>query len=132
MKTFLLEARQLTCIRDNRTLFSGLNFQLHGGHILLIEGVNGAGKTSLLRILTGLRQPDEGELFWNTESIENLAASFYQDVAYIGHNNGLKETLTAKENLKYAKALAVRALSIDESLQCGAHQFLKDVFEQIG
>ncbi|MEI7839205.1 MAG: cytochrome c biogenesis heme-transporting ATPase CcmA [Methylococcaceae bacterium] len=117
MPEFILEARQIACQRDNRTLFSGLNFYLHSGQILLIEGVNGAGKTSLLRILTGLRQPDEGELFWNNESIQDLAAAFYRDVAYIGHNNGLKDTLTAQENLQYAQALAVPTLSIDEALQ---------------
>lgn len=117
MPDFILEARQIACLRDERTLFSGLNFHLYSGQILLIEGVNGAGKTSLLRILTGFRQPDEGELFWNGDSIENLGAAFYQDVAYIGHNNGLKETLTAQENLQYAQALASPALSLDESLQ---------------
>ena len=117
MPEFILEARQIACYRDERTLFSCLNFHLHSGQILLIEGVNGAGKTSLLRILTGLRQPDEGELFWNDESIQDLAAAFYRDVAYIGHNNGLKDTLTAQENLQYAQALAVPTLSIDEALQ---------------
>ncbi|MEI7795521.1 MAG: cytochrome c biogenesis heme-transporting ATPase CcmA [Methylococcaceae bacterium] len=117
MPEFILEARQIACYRDERTLFSCLNFHLHSGQILLIEGVNGAGKTSLLRILTGLRQPDEGELFWNDESIQDLAAAFYRDVAYIGHNNGLKDTLTAQENLHYAQALAVPTLSIDEALQ---------------
>ncbi len=117
MPEFILEARQIACHRDDRTLFSSLNFHLHSGQILLIEGVNGAGKTSLLRILTGLRQPDEGGLFWNNESIQDLAAAFYRDVAYIGHNNGLKDTLTAQENLQYAQALAVPTLSIDEALQ---------------
>ncbi len=117
MSEFTLEARQLACQRDDRVLFSGLNFHLYSGQILLIEGVNGAGKTSLLRILTGLRQPDEGELFWNAQALDDLGAAFYQDVTYIGHSNGLKDTLTAQENLRYVQALATPALSIDESLQ---------------
>lgn len=116
MNTKKLEARNLSCIRDERVLFSGLNFRLSSGQVLLIEGRNGAGKTSLLRILTGFRKPDEGDLFWNNEAI-NDTQEFYQDTAYIGHNNGLKESLTAEENLRYAQALATSTLSIDDALE---------------
>lgn len=111
-----LEARELSCIRDERTLFNNLNFTLTSGQVLLIEGANGAGKTSLLRILTGFRKSDEGDLFWNDEAIDDTQA-FYQDTAYIGHNNGLKDTLTAEENLRYAQALAITALTIDDAME---------------
>lgn len=111
-----LEAKNLSCIRDERVLFNKLNFTLTSGQILLIEGVNGAGKTSLLRILTGFRKPDEGDLFWNELLIDNTQ-DFYQDTAYIGHNNGLKDTLTAQENLRYAQALASITITIDEALE---------------
>jgi heme exporter protein A len=116
MNTKKLEARNLSCIRDERVLFSDLNFTLISGQVLLIEGRNGAGKTSLLRILTGFRKPDEGDLFWNNEAIDDTQ-EFYQDTAYIGHNNGLKESLTAEENLHYAQALAISTLSIDDALE---------------
>ncbi|MDD5229231.1 MAG: cytochrome c biogenesis heme-transporting ATPase CcmA [Methylococcales bacterium] len=111
-----LEARQLCCIRDERVLFSELNFTLTSGQVLLIEGANGAGKTSLLRILTGFRKPDVGDLFWNNEAIDDTQ-EFYQDTAYIGHNNGLKDTLTAEENLHYAQSLAITTLTIDDALE---------------
>ncbi len=116
MNTKKLEARDLSCIRDERTLFENLNFILKSGQILLIEGRNGAGKTSLLRILTGFRQPDAGNLFWNEALIDDTQ-EFYQDTAYIGHNNGLKDTLTAQENLHYAQALATSTLTIDDVLE---------------
>jgi heme exporter protein A len=111
-----LEARELSCIRDERTLFNDLSFTLMSGQVLLIEGANGAGKTSLLRILTGFRKPDVGDLFWNDEAIDDTQ-EFYQDTAYIGHNNGLKDTLTAEENLHYAQALAITTLTIDDALE---------------
>jgi heme exporter protein A len=111
-----LEARELSCIRDERVLFSELNFTLKSEQILLIEGRNGAGKTSLLRILTGFRKPEAGDLFWNDEAIDDTQ-EFYQDTAYIGHNNGLKDTLTAEENLRYAQALAISTLTIDDALE---------------
>jgi heme exporter protein A len=116
MTTKKLEARELSCIRDERVLFSNLNFTLNSGQVLLIEGRNGAGKTSLLRILTGFRKPDSGDLFWNDEAIDDTQ-EFYQDTAYIGHNNGLKDTLTAEENLRYAQALAISTLTIDEAMK---------------
>ena len=110
-----LEAYQLSCVRDDRVLFSELDFTLSSGHVLLIEGANGAGKTSLLRILTGFRRAESGNLFWNEELIEN-SVHFYQDTAYIGHNNGLKVALTAQENLRYAQALSSTMLNIDEAM----------------
>jgi heme exporter protein A len=116
MTTKKLEARELSCIRDERVLFSNLNFTLNSGQVLLIEGRNGAGKTSLLRILTGFRKPDSGDLFWNDEAIDDTQ-EFYQDTAYIGHNNGLKDTLTAEENLRYAQALAISTLTIDDAME---------------
>ncbi|MDP3902455.1 MAG: cytochrome c biogenesis heme-transporting ATPase CcmA [Methylococcaceae bacterium] len=110
------EARQLSCIRDDRVLFSGLDFAVNGGQVLLIEGPNGSGKTSLLRILTGLRSPDEGELVWCGAAVSELEAVFYQDVAYVGHMNGMKDDLSVEENLKFAQALAIATLGIDEAL----------------
>jgi len=112
-----LQASQLSCIRDDRVLFSGLDFTVQSGQVLLIEGPNGSGKTSLLRILTGLRRPDQGNLFWCGDSVEELAAIYYQDVAYVGHMNGMKDDLSVTENLRYAQSLAVPTLSVNESLQ---------------
>jgi heme exporter protein A len=110
-----LEAINLCCIRDERVLFNDLNFVLESGQVLLIEGANGAGKTSLLRILTGLRKADVGQLKWNGEMIDDVSV-FYQAMAYISHHNALKTTLTAQENLQYAQSLTSATLSTDAVL----------------
>ena len=60
----LLETRDLSCNRNDRLLFEHLDFELEAGQMLVVEGPNGCGKTSLLRILTGLRLADSGELLW--------------------------------------------------------------------
>jgi heme exporter protein A len=111
-----LQAIELSCIRDDRVLFAGLNFQLQAGQILLLEGKNGSGKTSLLRILCGFREPDAGQVHWNNEAIND--SSYYADMAYVGHLDGIKKELTVLENLKVCLALGISGqYSIPEALK---------------
>ncbi len=63
----MLEARDLYCERDERTLFRGLSFTVEAGEWVQVTGGNGAGKTTLLRLLTGLARPDGGEVYWQGE-----------------------------------------------------------------
>jgi heme exporter protein A len=65
----LLSGQSLECSRDDRLLFRDLNFELESGQVLQIEGANGSGKTSLLRILCGLRMADAGQVLWRGENI---------------------------------------------------------------
>lgn len=116
MTAYLLQGSGLSCIRDDRVLFSELNFQLNAGQILLLEGKNGSGKTSLLRILCGFREPDAGEVRWGDEAINDSA--YYADMAYIGHLDGIKKELTVLENLKVSLALGVTGqYSISDALK---------------
>ena len=103
--TILLEASQLECIRDDRTLFSDLGFRLAPGEALILEGRNGSGKTSLLRILCGIRLPDTGTISWRGADIQRLGADYHQHIAYVGHRDGMKLDLTPRENLAMARAL---------------------------
>ncbi len=100
-----LSAQGLCCVRHDRRLFDALSFTLRDGEILQVEGANGSGKTSLLRMLCGLVQPDEGAILWDGADIQDARAEFLADVIYIGHAHGVKEELTARENLRFAQAL---------------------------
>jgi heme exporter protein A len=100
-----LEGRDLECIRDDRVLFSGLDFVLGSGQTLLLEGRNGSGKTSLLRILCGIRLPESGAVTWCGEDIFGLGPLYHEHVAYVGHRDGLKLDLTPMENLAMARGL---------------------------
>lgn len=99
-----LEGTDLSCIRDDKILFERLNFALYSGQVLLLEGKNGSGKTSLLRILCGFREPDTGQLRWCGEAVND--GQFYAQMAYVGHLDGIKKELTVLENLKMALALS--------------------------
>ncbi len=96
----------LECIRGDRVLFSNLNIEIRPGKILQIEGRNGCGKTSLLRLLCGVMMPSEGEILWKGANITRERADYYSDAAYLGHHNGIKGELTALENLHFAQALS--------------------------
>ena len=95
----MLEARELLCERDERTLFSGLSFTLNAGEWVQITGRNGAGKTTLLRLLTGLSRPDAGEVLWQGQPLHQVRDSYHQNLLWIGHQPGIKTRLTALENL---------------------------------
>jgi heme exporter protein A len=117
-KASALEAHNLSCVRDDRTLFENLSFRLQSGQILLLEGRNGSGKTSLLRLLCGMRQPDAGQILWNSEDIYQLGPEYFAHISYVGHKDGVKQDLTAYENLKLARGLGApnANISIDEAL----------------
>lgn len=114
-----LEIRNLSCTREDRALFSGLNFNLTSGHAIQIEGPNGSGKTTLLRMLCGLRLADEGEIYWNGLDINEERAAFLGNLNYIGHAHGVKGELTPLENLRVSQALVARnnRLPLDDALE---------------
>ena len=101
----LLQARDLECLRGECLLFSGLSFGVEAGQVLQIEGANGSGKTSLLRILAGLSRPSEGDIFWRGENVLDRRSTFFSEAAYLGHHLGLKGELTVSENLRFGLAL---------------------------
>ncbi len=102
----LLTVVDLECIRGDNLLFSGLNFSLYEGQLMQVEGANGSGKTSLLRILAGLSRSSEGQVLWDGEDILKQRAVYFAQVAYLGHTLGVKTDLSPLENLKIALALA--------------------------
>lgn len=113
--THSLEGKGLSCIRDDRVLFEQLAFELASGQVLLLEGKNGSGKTSLLRILCGFREPDAGEIRWCGDAVKD--SQFYAQMAYVGHLDGIKKELTVLENLKMSLSLSsAGTYSIDQAL----------------
>jgi heme exporter protein A len=101
----MLEAHGIACVRGNRRLFAGLSFRLEARRATRVLGENGAGKTSLLRIVAGLAPAESGELRWNGTPAAALGEEFRRELAYLGHANALKDDLTALENLDHALAL---------------------------
>lgn len=106
----MLTATGLSCVRGERRLFAGLDLAVGPGEWLHVQGENGAGKTSLLRILASLSPPAEGEIFWQGEPIRALGEEFRRALLFLGHHGAVKEDLTPFENLRLAAQLDGAAL----------------------
>ena len=89
----------LACQRGDKVLFHRVNLHIQASDFVQIEGHNGIGKTSLLRIIAGLASPLEGEVRWNSDAIAKQREAF--DLLYLGHQSGIKPELNAWENLRF-------------------------------
>lgn len=112
-----LQASQLAYAHGNRALFEGLDFEVGPGEALRIAGRNGSGKTSLLRLLCGLAQPLKGEVLWRGQSIHRHREVLHQALSYFGHAPGLKDDLSAWENVQFSAVLAGRACTRQQALE---------------
>jgi heme exporter protein A len=101
----MLSIEHLRCIRDERVLFSDLNFTVGDGELVQVEGPNGSGKTTLLRIIAGLGRSDAGVVNWNGLDICEAREDFYQDLLFLGHQTGVKRELTVLENLQFFQSM---------------------------
>lgn len=101
----MLDAENLGCIRGDRRLFKGMNFSVEAGTFVQVTGPNGSGKTSLLRMICGLLAPAEGKIRWQGENIRALGEEYFTVLTYLGHRNGVKDELTAVENLRVSSGL---------------------------
>jgi heme exporter protein A len=105
----MLVANGLECVRGERRLFRDVGFELDAGTLLEVQGRNGSGKTSLLRMLCGLLAPAAGEILWNGTDIRSLAEAYRGELTYLGHQNAIKDDLSAVENLLVSETLAESA-----------------------
>ena len=97
-----LTAERLACTRGDRKLFDGLSFRVSAGQALAVEGANGAGKTSLLRMIAGFLAPAAGRLVLKSAQTEITDAEERgKSIGWLGHHDGLKPQLTVREQLDF-------------------------------
>jgi heme exporter protein A len=113
-----LTAEKLACARGDRRLFDGLSFHVRAGQALAVEGANGAGKTSLLRLIAGFLAPAAGRILVKTADGESDDAEERgRLVGWLGHLDGLKPQMTVLEQLTfYARLHAVRDVDLPSVL----------------
>ena len=119
--THRLSADNLTLIRGERCLFEGLSFALESGGLLILEGRNGCGKTSLMRAIAGMLSLETGEVHWDDVPVEKQRQTFHGSLVWLAHRTGLKGDLTLVENLGFERSL--RAVSNREP---------EEIYERLG
>ena len=110
-----LAGSDVTCVRGGREIFAGLNFAVDGGEALAVTGRNGAGKSSLLRLVAGLLSIAGGSISLEGGDTERTLA---EQCHLLGHRDGLKPSLSVQENLEFWRDFlgGERGLSPDASL----------------
>lgn len=106
-----VEASGLVCIRGERVLFRGLGFALAAGGVLSVEGANGAGKTSLLRMLAGFLIPQAGTIRLHHNGADSVDPEDRRHaIGWLGHADGAKPQMSPRETLSfYAKFYRINA-----------------------
>ncbi|MBK6598214.1 MAG: cytochrome c biogenesis heme-transporting ATPase CcmA [Proteobacteria bacterium] len=105
-----LRADNLHLWRGEQHVLRGVGFVVSAGQCLLVTGRNGAGKTSLIRTVAGLLQPEEGRVFWRGEPTGVDRSRFHSETYYLGHDAPLKGDLTGAENLRFGVGIRRRFL----------------------
>jgi heme exporter protein A len=110
-----LSATDLACRRGERDVFAGVSFSVASGESLTIRGRNGAGKSSLLRMMAGLVRVAGGQLSLEGGDPE---LTLGEQAHYLGHLDALKPSLSVEENLRFWSAfLGAAAADLDEPLR---------------
>lgn len=99
--------------RGDRHVLQGVSAQIEPQQLLHISGPNGTGKTTLLRVVSGLLRPEQGSVTWLGQSIAAIRTDYQAAMAYASHEPALKGDLTALENLRFAVGLK-RRIAADE------------------
>jgi heme exporter protein A len=113
-----LTAEKLACARGERLLFENLSFRVEAGQALAVEGANGAGKTSLLRLIAGFLAPRAGRVTIKSDKGENDDDEERgKHVGWLGHQDGLKPQLSVREQLAFFAQLYDSAADRDGALE---------------
>lgn len=97
--------RGLVCLRGGRVVFADLGFDLEPGGALVLVGANGAGKSSLLRLMAGFLEPAAGALHWAGAAIRRDREAHAARTRLLGHLDAVKAVLTVAEMVQFAVRL---------------------------
>jgi heme exporter protein A len=96
------------------TLFRDVEFEVAGGDWIAVRGPNGSGKTTLLRCVAGLTRADRGEVVWDGQPALADREAFNAELVFSGHLAGIKDDLSAEENLEGALRLRGQAVPAEK------------------
>jgi heme exporter protein A len=94
----MLEVQALSFDYQDKPLLQDVGWTLSPGKLLHLQGGNGVGKTTFLRLVAGILRPESGDILWENRSIYGDLPAFQRNICYVGHKMGLRLELTVREN----------------------------------
>lgn len=112
----MLISKNVSCSYNNRVIFENVNVNLGAGALVILHGPNGSGKTSFLKILSGINTPWGGDVYWNDRQIADAIQDDELRINYQGHDYAVKPELTVLENIEFWAELAGNPSKIEEAM----------------
>ena len=110
----MLLANNLSFERNNKLIFKELEISLHPKKIIHLQGPNGVGKTTLIKILINMLLPNTGEIYWNGKNIKKNILEYYKNLTFIMDSKTSKNELTVNENIKFWLMLFSSKITLNE------------------
>ena len=110
----MLLINNLSFARNESKIFENLNLSLSNKKIIQIKGKNGSGKTTFLKVILNILEPNTGEIIWNGKNIKKNIFNFYNETTFIMDNNTSTKELSVQDNINFWKGLSSSKLNNDE------------------
>ncbi|HIC37047.1 MAG TPA: ABC transporter ATP-binding protein [Candidatus Marinimicrobia bacterium] len=89
----------------DKTILAGLTFGVERGTLVAIVGVNDAGKSTLIKLLSGFENPNYGQVFIHGLDMEKRRRETRELIGYVPHENDLDPWLTVEQNIRFTANL---------------------------
>ena len=110
----MLLINNLSFSRNKTKIFENLNLSLNNKGMMQIKGKNGSGKTTFLKVILNILEPESGEIIWKGKNIKKNIFDFYNQTTFIMDNNTSTRELSVEDNINFWKGLSSSKLNNDE------------------
>ena len=110
----MLLINNLSFSRNETKIFENLNLSLSNENIIQIKGRNGSGKTTFLKVILNILEPNDGEIIWKGKNIKKNIFDFYNQTTFIMDNNTSTRELSVKDNINFWRGLSSSKLNNEE------------------
>ena len=110
----MLLINNLSFSRNKTKIFENLNLSLSNKKIIQIKGRNGSGKTTFLKVILNILEPNNGEIIWKGKNIKKNIFDFYKQTTFIMDNNTSTRELTVEDNIDFWRGLSSSKLNNEE------------------
>ena len=110
----MLLINNLSFSRNKTKIFENLNLSLNNKEMIQIKGKNGSGKTTFLKVILNILEPESGEIIWKGKNIKKNIFDFYNQTTFIMDNNTSTRELSVQDNINFWKGLSSSKLNNDE------------------